>query len=75
MAAITSEEARAYFARWEMVREFETAELRRTSTDTKLRQLSALMGASHLFGTNFDRDRGVQAVRERWARLRRAVGD
>ena len=75
MAAITSDEARAYFARWEMVREFETAELRRTSMDTKLRQLSALMGASRLFGTNPDRDREVHAVRERWARLRRAAGD
>ena len=75
MTAITSDEARAYFARWEMVREFETAELQRTTTDTKLRQLSALMAAGHLFGINPNRDSDVQAVRERWARLRQAIGD
>ncbi len=64
-----------YFTRLEMVREFETAELRRTSTDTKLRQLSALMAAGHLYGNNPGRDRDVQAVRERWARLRQTAGD
>lgn len=58
-----------------MVREFETAELRRTSTDTKLRQLSALMAAGHLYGNNPGCDRDVQAVRERWARLRQTAGD
>ena len=70
MAAITTGEARAYLARWELVRELETAELRRTSTDTKLRQLAALMESRHLFAANPDRDSEAQAVRERWLRLR-----
>ena len=70
MAAITTGEARAYLARWELVREVEAAELRRTSTATKLGQLAALMESRHLFGVNPDRDNDAQAVRERWVRLR-----
>jgi len=46
MAAITPTEAQAYFKRWELVKEIELVELRRTSMDVKLSQLSALM-ASH----------------------------
>ena len=75
MDAITPEEARAYFARWELVQEIKTAELRRTSMDTKLRQLSALMASRHLFANSPDRERDAQAVRQRWARLRQALGD
>lgn len=36
MAAITADEARAYFDRWELIREAKAAELQRTSMDTKL---------------------------------------
>jgi len=43
MAAITPEEALAYLRRWELVREAEARELRRTPMETKLRQLAALM--------------------------------
>lgn len=42
MAAVTPAEAQAYFKRWEMVRELEFIELRRTSVDAKLHQLVAL---------------------------------
>ena len=41
--------------------------------ETKLRQLAALMASRHLFGVEPDREAGVEAVRERWARLRQAV--
>jgi hypothetical protein len=73
-ARITPDEAQAYVERWALVQKRETAELRRTSMDTKLRQLSALMASRDLFGTEPDRESSVHAVRERWARLRRALG-
>ena len=74
MASITSAEAQAYFKRWELVKEIELAELRRTSMDTKLRQLSALMASGGLFGVDPERENGVQLVRERWACLWQAQG-
>jgi hypothetical protein len=73
MAAITPEEARAYFRRWELVREAETRQVRRTPMETKLQQLAALMDSRHVFGPEPDREAETRVVRERWARLRRAL--
>ncbi len=73
MAAITPTEAHAYFKRWELVKEIELIELRRTSMDVKLRQLSALMASRDLFGVDPERENGVQLVRDRWACLRHAL--
>jgi len=73
MAAITPAEALAYFRRWELVRDAEARELTRTSMETKLKQLAALMASRHVFGPEPDREAQVQVVRERWARLRRAL--
>ena len=70
MAALTPAEARAYFKRWELVKEMELAELRRTSMATKLQQLSALMASRGLFAADPDRESDIQLVRERWMRLR-----
>jgi hypothetical protein len=74
MASITPAEAQAYFERWELVKEIELAELRRTSMDTKLRQLSALMASRSLFGVDPERENGMRLVRDRWARLWQALG-
>jgi hypothetical protein len=74
MVPITPEDALAYFKRWELVKEMEVAELRRTSMDTKFRQLSALMASRGLFGIDPDRESGVQRVRDHWARLWQALG-
>lgn len=74
MGEITPDEARAYLERWQLLRDVETAELRRTPMETKLRQLAALMAARDVFGREPDRDAQVRDVRERWARLRRALG-
>ena len=74
MAAIAPAEAQAYVKRWELVRQMELIELRRTSMDVKLRQLSALMASRGLFGEDPERENGVQLVRDRWACLRRALG-
>jgi len=74
MSAITREQAEAYLKRWELVRDAEAAELRRTSKATRFRQLAALVASRHLFGPEPDREAQVQEVRERWARLRQALG-
>ena len=73
MAAITPTEAQAYFKRWDLVKEIELVELRRTSMDVKLRQLSALMASRGLFGVDPERESSVQLVRDRWACLRQAL--
>ncbi len=41
--------------------------------ETKLQQLAALMASRHVFGPEPDREAQVQGVRERWARLKRAL--
>jgi hypothetical protein len=73
MAAITPEEALAYFRRWELVRDAEARELRDTPMETKLQQLASLMASRHVFGPQPDREAEIEVVRERWARLRRAL--
>jgi hypothetical protein len=73
MPKMTPDEARAYLQRWELLREVEAAELRRTPMETKLRQLAALMAARDVFGPEPDREEQVLLVRERWARIKRAL--
>jgi hypothetical protein len=75
MVAITPEHALAYFRRWELVRDVEARELRRTPMETKLQQLASLMASRHVFGPEPDREAQIEVVRERWACLRRALGD
>jgi hypothetical protein len=41
--------------------------------ETKLQQLAALMASRHVFGPEPDREAQIRVVRERWARLRRAL--
>jgi hypothetical protein len=73
MAAITPEEALGYFRRWELVRDAEARELRRTPMETKLQQLASLMASRHVLGPEPDREAQTRVVRERWARLRQAL--
>jgi hypothetical protein len=73
MAAITPEEAGAYFRRWELVRDAEARELRRTPMETKLQQLASLMASRHVVGPEPNREADTWVVRERWARVRRAL--
>ena len=70
MPPMTSDEARAYFERWALVRDLEAHELRRTSMETKLRQLASLMSSRFVFCSEPDREKEVEVVRERWNRLR-----
>lgn len=74
MSSLTPEDAHRYLERWAVVEEREIAELRNTSIETKARQLSALMASRDLFGKDKDREKGVREVRERWNRIRKALG-
>lgn len=74
MSSITPEDAQQYLERWVLVEEREIVELRKTSMETKARQLSALMASRDLFGKDQDRENAVRDVRERWARIRKALG-
>ncbi len=73
MTSITREQAHAFLARWKLVRQAQTQELRETSIETKARQLSTLMASRDLFPPDPDRELQVEAVRERWARIHRAL--
>ena len=74
MATISSDDAHAYFYRWELVREARADELQRTSMDTKLQQLESLVASRRVFGPESDREQGISIVRERWQLLRQALG-
>lgn len=74
MSSLTPQQAHAYLERWRLVGEMEAAELRRTPMETKLRQLAALMQARRVFGVEPSREMETEAVRERWARIKRAIG-
>jgi hypothetical protein len=65
------EQARAYVERWKLVNETEIRELRETSVETKFRQLAALMESALALGWTTTDEAEVEAVRERWNRLRR----
>ena len=74
MNSVTPEDARKFLERWALVEEREIAELRKTTIETKARQLSALMASRDLFGKDQDREKGVREVRERWDLIRKALG-
>jgi len=73
MVAITPEQAREYLDRWRLVREAELEELRSTSMEMKLRQLSVLMASHDLFPPDPAREGLAAEVRDRWARIREAL--
>jgi polyhydroxyalkanoate synthesis regulator phasin len=73
MGEITSEQAQEYLKRFELLEEAQIAERRRASMQLRFRQLSALMSSRHAFGVEAGRERELDLVRERWARLRQAL--
>lgn len=74
MAAISPEQARAYLERFELLAEVQAAESQHASVEGRFRQLSALMSSRHVFRAEIDRERDVSIARERWDRLRQALG-
>ncbi len=73
MTTITNEQAQAFLARWKLVRQARIDELRETSLETRMHQLSTLMASRELFCPDPERESGVKNVRERWARIHRAL--
>lgn len=63
------DQARAYTERWHVVAEAERAELRSTSLEQKLRQLSQLMESARSLKWATTDAREVDEVRARWNRL------
>jgi hypothetical protein len=74
MAPLTPAEVRDYLAGLALANAHEVEELRVTPVETKLKQLWSLMGSADLFEDAAEREAGVREVRERWARLHRALG-
>jgi hypothetical protein len=72
MPSNSPEEARRYLAGLARANEFEIEELRGASIELKLRQLWALM-TSDLAENDIQREAEARTVRERWARLYRAL--
>jgi len=66
VSSLTSEQARAYLERWELVRAAEAAELQRTPMQTKLLQLAAPMQSREVFGTDPGREAESAKVHELW---------
>lgn len=63
-------EIRAHLEALALADAFEREELARLPIDIRLRQLIALFGIHALTGDPADSAAGVEAVRERWMRLR-----
>lgn len=68
---MTKAEAKAWKARFEALNEFEREELRKTTFDTKLRQLVTLMQWGRAFGWQKCPAEGENEVRDRWIRLKK----
>ena len=74
MAKVTREQARIYAARWALVRDAEATELQLTPMENKFKQLASLVASRDAFGPDPERDEQTREARERWARLRQALG-
>jgi hypothetical protein len=73
-ASMTKADVRAWAARWQLVNDYERAELRRTSLDQKIRQLAALMASVAELGWDDVLAANEVEALTRWKQLRRAYG-
>ena len=73
MAASTSAEIREHLAALVLAAGHEIEELRRTSVETKFRQLQAMMAAARLLESDAQRATEELEARARWARLHQAL--
>lgn len=76
MPKITPEEARAYVARYEIVRQHEIEELRAMTADEKIRQLEVLYRAIDELGwhARLKAEAKKEEVWATWARIREVMG-
>lgn len=73
MTATTPSQMRGHLAALKAANDFEREELRAASLDLKLRQTSAMMGAARLQHAAEEREAEIRIVRDRWARIHRAL--
>ncbi|MET0987961.1 MAG: hypothetical protein ABW034_21385 [Steroidobacteraceae bacterium] len=74
MNSMTPDQARDYLERWRLIKQAEVEALRASSMETKLQQLSVLVASRNLFADRPERDGQVREIRDRWARIRQALG-
>ena len=72
-ATMNVADIRSYVQRWRRVNDREREELRTTPAAVKLAQLAALMESARLLGWETKTSAEVEAVRQRWNRLRNAL--
>jgi hypothetical protein len=75
MPKIDAEAAQQFLDRQALIHARELDELRRTSMETKLQQLSSLMASRNLFAANPHREIEAAVVQQRWTQLWQAQGD
>jgi hypothetical protein len=68
MAAITADEARAYFDRWEACSRSQSGRATADVDGHQASQLGSLMPSRQVFGPEPNREEEIAAVRERWNR-------
>jgi hypothetical protein len=73
MSELTPEQALAYLMRFEILDAARAVERSRSTIQSRFKQLSALMSSRHAFGVEALRERDVELVRKRWARLKQAL--
>lgn len=73
ITVMTTHQARQFRERWRLLAEAQRQELRETLPDRKFRQLAALMQSALGLGWDTHDEAQVDAVRQRWRRLREAV--
>lgn len=71
MPRIDKAEMKAWMRGWQIVNEYERAELRRTPVETKCRQLAAMMRMARDLGWDKASEAEVQPVRDLWIRMKR----
>lgn len=70
MSQVAFSDANAYFARWQLVKEHEREELKRTSIADKARQLESLFAARALFPLDDRSGEERSALIARWSQIR-----
>ena len=74
MRGMSPEQARIWLDRWKEVESTQLQLQHKDSLEVRLQQLSVLMASRDLFPPDPDREAEVAQVRERWRRLREALG-
>lgn len=72
MGMMTEREGQQFRERWQLVTEAERQELRSTPVQLKFKQLAALMQSAQALGWETYDEADIEAVRQRWRRLREA---